>query len=136
MSYIKFHCDKLVRDHTPEHLSKGGARVNQVPCKDKHQLIHYYKKKIVEEAAEVLESENKEELLDEIADCLEVLKGLINQLGVSTAEMEDIRIKKCEKRGAFAKGHIVDSFEIPEDSSWLEHFRKIPGKYPETRLED
>ena len=74
MSYIKFHCDKLVRDHTPEHLSKGGARVNR-PLRNKDQLIHYYKKKIVEEAAEVLASKDKEELLDEIADCLEVLKG-------------------------------------------------------------
>ena len=45
-------------------------------------------------------------------------------------------MRKCEKRGAFAKGYIVDSFEIPDDSDWLKHFRKIPGKYPETRLED
>ena len=103
MKHIKFRCSKLVRDHSPEHLSQGGAIVHETKCHDKAELISYFKKKIVEEAAEVLESKDKEELLDELADCLEVIKGLLKQIEVSEEEMEEVRQKKLQKRGGFLR---------------------------------
>lgn len=48
---------------------------------------------------EYLEDNNVEEL----ADIIEVIYGILNSMDVSIKEFEKIRINKQEKRGAFEK---------------------------------
>ena len=72
--------------------------------------IAYFKqlnKKLQEEVKEYLEDNNVEEL----ADIVEVIYGILNSMNVSIKEFEKIRINKQEKRGAFEKKIYLEEAE-------------------------
>lgn len=94
--------NKLVRDRIPEIIEKAGkqAIVEKV---GESQLIKLLNKKLEEELIEYLESGNVEEL----ADLVEVVYGILDHKGVSIEEFERIRQEKNEKRGAFREGLVL-----------------------------
>ncbi len=51
---------------------------------------------------------------------------------IEKSEIEEVKKNKYKKRGAFKKGFIIDSIEIPENSPWIDYFQKDPLKYPES----
>ena len=54
-------------------------------------------KKIQEEVQEYLESNN----IEELADIVEVIYGILDAKNISMEEFEDVRKSKVQKRGAF-----------------------------------
>lgn len=87
MKYRKFKQEKLWRDKAVDLLEAMGSRVHWVKLEGegfKEQL----RVKLLEEAAEVCDAKNKEELLEELADLLENLcffgKKRLNQEGCVT----------------------------------------------------
>ena len=60
-------------------------------------------KKLLEEVNEYLEDKN----LEEIADVMEVLFGLANELGYSEEDLINKRNEKLEKRGGFKEGIVL-----------------------------
>ena len=90
-----FH--KLVRDRIPQIISQNG----QKPVTRILQLEEYseeLERKLDEEVWEYHQDKNAEEL----ADILEVVFALGESLGVSQAELLQIRDAKREKRGGFS----------------------------------
>ena len=61
----------LVRDKTPEKIEKNGEEAIMAEL-DKKLFSSLLKRKLVEEALEVLDSENDENIVAELADILEV----------------------------------------------------------------
>ena len=59
------------------------------------------KRKLYEEYNEVLASNTKEELIEELADMLEVIKALSRLHNVSLDELIKIANKKAEEKGGF-----------------------------------
>jgi len=98
--------NKLVRDKIPEIITANG----QTPFirtldEDEYQVqLH---KKLQEEVSEYLEDVNTEEL----ADILEVVYALGTQLGVTSEELEQLRLQKALKRGGFEKRIFLESAE-------------------------
>ncbi|MBQ4088949.1 MAG: nucleoside triphosphate pyrophosphohydrolase [Clostridia bacterium] len=91
--------DKLVRDRIPEIIEKQGQR----PVCDAltHEAcLEYLAKKLGEEAAEYAESREVEEL----ADVVEVVRGILHHRGVEWDELERIRLEKYDRRGGFEAG--------------------------------
>lgn len=91
--------DKMVRDKIPEIIISGGS----TPVTDtltKAEALDYLAKKLAEEAGEYLESREMEEL----ADVIEVVRGILFHSGHTWDELETIRRKKADERGAFEKG--------------------------------
>ena len=131
MSRKKFKFSKLVRDKTPANLTEEGVEINYIPCKKNSEILSYYKKKLLEEAQEVKDSQTKEETIEELADCLEVINGLAKLLEIKPEEIEEIRQKKLASRGGFKDKILIESIELPSSSSWLSYFLKDPLKYPE-----
>ena len=87
---------KLVRDKIPEIIEADG----KVPVTKKLDDAEFRKelnKKLLEEVREYIEDSNVEEL----ADIVEVIYGILDSMHVSREEFEKIRIAKAEKRGAF-----------------------------------
>lgn len=87
---------KLVRDKIPELIRYQG----QTPCYRvlaDGEYTRCLKDKLSEEVVEFLRDQTSEEL----ADILEVVYALGEDLGYSPAELEKIRREKAEKRGAF-----------------------------------
>ena len=90
--------DKLIRDKIPDIIGKTGKKCD-IEVLDDERYTKYLEQKLNEELAEYQESKSAEEL----ADLLEVIYAVAKQNGISISELESIRQKKAEERGAFDK---------------------------------
>lgn len=88
--------NKLVRDKIPEIIQKSGKCSEYKVLSDDEYRIEL-DKKLDEEVSEYREARNMEEL----ADIMEVLYALCESSGSSIEELERIRKRKAEERGAF-----------------------------------
>ncbi len=98
---------KLVRDKIPEFSEekKDDRRFSTV--KDK-AYIKCLRLKLLEEAEEVLESQTREELIEELADVQEVLDQLMLEENVLREEVRKVQVAKSFKKGGFKEGIILD----------------------------
>ena len=88
--------NKLVRDRIPDIILKDG----QLPTTrilDDEEYIKELNKKLTEEVNEYLDGEN----IEEMVDILEVIRAILDFKGVSYDEIEEKRLKKLKKKGAF-----------------------------------
>lgn len=94
--------NKLVRDNIPEVIKASGktCEIEIVNGKEKQELLE---KKLLEEVNEYLEDKN----LEELADVMEVLFGLANELGYSEEDLLNKRNEKLQERGGFKEGIIL-----------------------------
>ena len=89
--------NKLVRDKIPAIITQNGDMAEtRVLTADQEFLIELCAK-LIEEAKEV----QAEPSVDELADTLEVLYAIGEQLGHSPQAIEEARVKKAEARGGF-----------------------------------
>ena len=89
--------------------------------------------KLIEEAHEVHDTSDHQEVIAELADVLEVIDGLCKAYDISMQDVLKEKEKKCEERGGFEKGIYIDSLEMDENNPRVSHFRKTPDKYPEIK---
>ncbi len=90
--------DKLVRDKIPEIIEKSGNKCVIDILNDQEYL-----KKLDEKINEELLEFREEYSLEELCDLLEVLYAIAKVKGYSLEEIEKMRLKKNEERGAFDK---------------------------------
>jgi len=95
--------NKLVRDNIPRIIETDGV-VAQVRILDKEELILKLKEKLLEETNELKEASSKSDQIKEMADCLEIIYALCEELKIDIEEVEKERIIRKEKRGGFEKG--------------------------------
>jgi len=126
----KFEFNKLVRDQIPNLLEQKNIKVNLRHLEGEEYLLAL-KKKLAEEAEEVLESKNKKDLSEELGDIMEVIYSLYDAIGISYEEVDGARIKKNVSKGIFEKRVFIESVEIEEGSKYLDYYLKRSGKYPE-----
>ena len=98
--------NKLVRDRIPEVIEKSGStcEIEIVNGKEKEELLE---KKLLEEVNEYLEDKN----LEELADVMEVLFGLANELGYSEEDLLNKRKEKLQERGGFKEGILLKNIK-------------------------
>lgn len=128
MKYI-FRCEKLIRDHIPELMSQPDTILDVVTL-DHAAHVEALKKKLQEEALEVVLASTKMEVMEEIADVKEVLDALMKKLDISPDELEEIKLAKNTKKGGFNKGVYLKTMTLPKDSDIAKRFLKEPHKYP------
>ena len=123
-----FKFDKLIRDK--DKMIDVGALVSSTLSED--DIFHYFKLKIVEEAAEVLEAKTREELIEELADCLEVIHGFA-RFGIGFETIEQVRKEKRDRRGGFEKAIIIDTVTLDAREEFVKYRKYLeskPDKYP------
>lgn len=98
--------NKLVRDKITDIIEAEG-RIAKYRILDNHEYREELNKKLKEEIKEYLEDNNVEEL----ADIVEVIYGILNSMDVSIEEFEKIRMEKVIKRGAFKKKIFLEEAE-------------------------
>lgn len=125
----KFLCKKLVRDLCHLWLEKKNITAVILPLR-REALMEALKAKILEEAAEIAEAKNSEELLEEIADLQEVLESFVKCCGIDPVLLEKKRKEKKERMGGFEEGLYIDYIEVPHDSPHLTDYSLRPHKYP------
>jgi predicted house-cleaning noncanonical NTP pyrophosphatase (MazG superfamily) len=103
--------NKLVRDRIPEIIEADGSKAETRLLSPK-EVIDHLKRKSIEEAQELVEAVEIDDVKKEIADLEEVLKSLKEILNVSEEEIEEIRQKRAKSRGRFLKGiYLVRTYK-------------------------
>ena len=88
--------NKLVRDKIPEIINNDNKKAI-TRILNNEEYLNELNKKLKEEVSEYFEDNNVEEL----ADIVEVIYGILNAKNVKLEEFETIRQTKVDKRGAF-----------------------------------
>lgn len=92
--------NKLVRDKIPKIIESNGKEYSTKVLHDE-DYIKYLKKKAYEELNEYCAAETDGEVVEELADLLEVIRALAKQHGSTIEEVEAVRKDKAVKRGGF-----------------------------------
>lgn len=104
--------NKLVRDRVPEAIEARGERVALMRLEG-DALSTSLRRKVVEEALEVLDARTSEQIAEELADLREVVLALMRELGIQEAHVEAARRDKSKSKGAFAEGIMLRRTSMP-----------------------
>ena len=94
--------NKLIRDRIPEIIKRAGERP-YLRVLNKKEYLKEIKKKVLEEAKELIETKNKKEVLDEIVDIQELIDVLSLEIGFRKPQIKKQQRIKNRKRGGFKK---------------------------------
>lgn len=94
--------NKLVRDLIPEVIRATGKEC-EIEVAPKEKRAELLEAKLMEEVNEYIADKN----LEELADIMEVLFGLADNLGYSEEDLLNKREEKLKARGGFNEGIIL-----------------------------
>ena len=112
---------KLIRDKVATIIIKNGSSKYpgaEVTIAHPSAKFNYLKFKLREESEEVAELERNEieDLTEELADVLEVIYSLADEIGISFSSIQEVRHQKRFEKGGFMRGYILrTSEEVKED---------------------
>ena len=112
MSIIKYH--KLVRDLIPDIIESSGKTCETEILAD-DEYLRMIDAKLDEELAEY----HKDQNIEELADLMEVIYAAAIARGYSIEQLEQFRVQKAKKRGAFEKKILLKSVFDPNEVSDL-----------------
>lgn len=93
---------KLIRDNIPDLLDKNNLSY-QVKILNHDQYKQGLKWKLIEEAGEVFATDNKEDLIEEIADVYEVIEAILEANNITSDDVNLVKEKKAKLKGKFRK---------------------------------
>ncbi len=94
--------NKLIRDKILEIIRAAGERPYWRILNGK-EYLREIKKKILEEAKELIGAKDKKGIIDEIVDIQELTDALISETGLTKSEIKKQQKIKNKKRGGFKK---------------------------------
>lgn len=98
--------NKLVRDKITDIIEADG-RMAKYRILNNNEYREELNKKLQEEVKEYLEDNNVEEL----ADIVEVIYGILNSMDISIEKFENVRKEKVKQRGAFQNKIFLEEAE-------------------------
>ncbi|MGA3292224.1 MAG: nucleoside triphosphate pyrophosphohydrolase [Candidatus Microgenomates bacterium] len=97
----KYIHNKLVRDKIPQVIKASGGE-GKIKILSEKRFEEELKKKLIEEAKE-LNKASKEEIVNELADVLELTKSIAAHYKIKFSKVEKFMMAKRKKRGGFRK---------------------------------
>ena len=126
----KFLQNKLWRDNIPDKMRDMGSVIHiKQLTEDAYKAC--LMDKLVEEVAEVTAATTQAEVIEEIADVLEVLDAIYKAHGVEKSTIEETKQKKFQERGGFFERQFVTIAEHEPGSFGEKYCLAEPEKYPE-----
>lgn len=111
-------------------LESLGSKIHWDALNDE-RFAEELKVKLLEEANEVCAATSKEELLEELADVVEVIHAFCDLNGVALEDVLAIRERKFQERGGFQGRKYVTVAEHLPGSFGEQYCLANPTKYPE-----
>lgn len=130
MKMRKFFQHKLWRDKLIE-IAENNRSIIHYTHLDTVQYNEQLRLKLQEEAIEVQNATSKSELIEEIADILEVVDALCALHEIDKNILKDVQINKRNERGGFYSRKLVTIAEHEEGSYGTLYCLAQPKKYPE-----
>jgi predicted house-cleaning noncanonical NTP pyrophosphatase (MazG superfamily) len=91
---------KLVRDRIPEKIAQSGERAEVIKLSD-DEYEYALRQKLIEEALEVAYADEYDDIVEELADVLAVVKALADSIDAPWEDVIDREWEKAKKRGGF-----------------------------------
>ena len=126
---MRFRVQKLIRDHLPAIMRAQGLAVFDRRLGEA-EFIAALKDKLLEEAQEAHEAAAPAELVDELADVMEVIQALASASGVNLDDVEARRQAKRAERGGFEARVFNAAVEASDGSPAAEYYLARPTQYP------
>lgn len=126
----KFLQNKLWRDKAPDMMRARGSIIHVTKIDDA-EYDRQLRIKLTEEAAEVCAAQSQKQLIEELADVLEVIDAVCALHEISSEDVRVMQTKKRDERGGFYKRAFVTIAEHPAGSFGEQYCRAQPDKYPE-----
>lgn len=99
---------KLVRDKIPELIKKWKGRTPETRfLQEDREYEAFLFKKLIEEANELVSTNDEEHLKEEIVDVMEVLDEILKLQKISLEEIRSGQEEKREERGGFQKRILI-----------------------------
>ena len=105
--------NKLVRDRIPEIIQKEGNTADIIILSEE-SFKQAIKEKLIEEATEVCNAQNRDDILSELADLQEVMDTIKQLYNINTLEVNTIQAVKALQRGKFGKRLYLKSVSEKE----------------------
>ena len=102
---------KLVRDRIPEIIKSKGELPSFYIAKDE-EFFKALNDKLFEECGELVGSKSNLEVVEEIADVLEVIDEIMAQKGIKHGDVLKIKEDKKIKKGGFTKKYILNMVDF------------------------
>jgi len=115
---------KLVRDKIPARIAEGGETVIEAKLAKSDMQVGL-SGKLLEELDEFLRAHTEKDSAAELADLLEVLKGLARSSGHSWSKIEKLAKEKASKRGGFNDGRVLIETALPHRDSPIERTEQV-----------
>lgn len=95
---------KLVRDNIPEIVGKlTGKEVKTKILENDEEYSKFLLKKVEEEAHELANAKDKEHIIEETADVMELIDAILEFNNLDMEAVRKVQKEKVEKRGGFKK---------------------------------
>ena len=106
-----FETNKLVRDKVVEFMNDRGIAKTKSRYVEGKEYQTFLFAKLMEECAEVIGSNTKGQLTEELADLLEVIKAIRKHAGITEMELGETQTQKFCEKGGFFEGCIMEGIE-------------------------
>lgn len=126
MDLKKFKLNKLVRENTEADLQKEGIKCN-VKELARGRYLYQLKYKLIEEAREVLKSNSKKNLTEELGDTFEAFSLILKENNIAMSDILKAIDNKKETRGAITN-LFIGNIEIPANSPLVDKYLKAGYK--------
>ncbi len=110
-----FETNKLVRDKVVEFMNDRGIAKTKSRYVEGKEYQTFLFAKLMEECAEVIGANTKEQTTEELADLLEVVDAIREEFEISVMDVKEMKTrKKCEK-GGFYEGCILEGIDYERE---------------------
>ena len=122
--------NKLWRDKAVDLMEAQHSIIHQ-QCLTNAEYDYQLRQKLLEEAKEVCTSKSKQEMMQELADLLEVIEAISVINEICPEEIKAFQVKKKAEKGGFEGRKFVTIAEHLEGSFGEKYCLADPEKYPE-----
>lgn len=130
----KFLFNKIIRHKLIDIMRQDNIDVvsNSLSPKNFNNAL---KIKLLEEVQEVITATKQSDIIEELADVLEVIYKLCDTNNISISDIEQAREIKKNAKGTFTPQSYINHVVVPDlpiFNFYLNYYRSAPDKYPET----
>lgn len=126
----KFYQQKLWRDKLIAIRENKGAIVHTIEL-TQPEFRDELAMKLIEEANELYQAENHQELIKQLADVLEAVDAIIAFHNIDKNELFDLKEKMKKELGSYTTPLFVDYVQYPAGSQEELDCLNNPDRYPE-----